>query len=78
LRRRYNIRPGHEIIVRVYAETEPFRDTTVVIEPRLLTTGEISSGEFPIDFERVIVARTLFRMESCRWFSLLAGGEPVI
>ena len=59
LRRRYNIRPGHEIIVRAYAETQPSNDTTVVIEPRLLTADEISSGDFPIEFERVIVARTL-------------------
>ena len=59
LNRRYNIQPGHAAIVRAYSEKKPFRDTTVVIEPRLLTADEIESGEFPIEFERILVARTL-------------------
>ena len=60
LNRRYNIRPGHATIVRAYFESELPRDTNVVIEPRLLTAAdEFESGEFPPEFELVLVSRTL-------------------
>lgn len=59
LRERFNIRPGHAMIVQAFTDIKPLADTDVVVEPRVLSTSQMMSADAPVEFERLIVGRTI-------------------
>ena len=59
LRSRINLRPRHGAVITAFTDAKPLKDTEVVIEPRILSEQEMSCENCPVEFERVIVARTL-------------------
>lgn len=42
-----------------FAETSPPVHTPGVVDKCILSADEFSSGEFPVEFERLVVARTV-------------------
>ena len=59
LRKRINFGPRHDAVITVFMGVKPSQDTEVVIEPRNLSENEMSCEGCPVEFGRVIVARTL-------------------
>ena len=58
LRDRINLRPRYAAVVTACTAVKPSHDTEVVIEPRILSENETSCENRPVEFERVIVARS--------------------
>ena len=56
---RIDLRPRHSAVITAFTNIKPLQDTEVIIEPRILSENEMSCDNRPVEFERVIVARTL-------------------
>ena len=59
LRKRINLCPRHGAIITAFTDVKPSHGTEVVIESCILSENELSCEDRPVEFERVIAARTL-------------------
>ena len=59
IRNRISLRPRHGAVITAFTDLKPSHYTEVVIEPRILSENEMSCDGRPVEFERVIVARTV-------------------
>ena len=56
---RIHLRPRHSAVITAFTDIKPLQDTEVIIEPRIRSENDMFCDNRPVDFERVIVARTL-------------------
>ena len=56
---RIDLHPRHSAVVTAFTDIKPLQDTEVIIERRILSENEMSCDIRPVEFEPVIVARTL-------------------
>ena len=66
---RIDLCPRRSVVITAFTDIEPLHDTEVIIELRILSKNEMSRDNRHVQFERVIVARTL-----TTW---IAGDESV-
>ena len=58
--KRIKLCPRHGAVITAFTDDVKLsHGTEVVIEPRILSENELSREDRPVEFERVIVARTL-------------------
>ena len=56
---RIDLRPRRSAVITAFTDIKPPQHTEVIVEPRILSENEMSCDNRPVEFERVIVARTL-------------------
>ena len=59
MRERVDLKPRHEAIVVAFTDSSPAHDSTVVVEPLIMSEREFLESSSPSVFEKIIVARTL-------------------
>ena len=59
LRERVDLKPIHEVLVVAFTDCPPAHDSTVVVEPLLMSERECLESSRSSVFEKIIVARTL-------------------
>ena len=59
MRERVDLKPRHEALVVAFTDCPPAHDSTVVVEPLIMSEREFLESSSPSVFEKIIVARTL-------------------
>ena len=59
MRERVDVKPRHEALVVAFTDCPPAHDSTVVVEPLIMSEREFLESSSSSVFERIIVARTL-------------------
>ena len=72
MRERVDVKPRHEALVVAFTDSPPAHDSTVVVEPLIMSERELLESSSPSVFEKIIVARTL------AWLSSRANCESVL
>ena len=59
LRERVDLKPRHEALVVAFTDFPPAHDSTVVVEPLIMSEREFLESSSPSVFEKIVAARTL-------------------
>ena len=59
LRERVDLKPRHEALVVAFTDCPPTHDSTVVVEPLIMSEREFLESSRSSVFKKIIVARTL-------------------
>ena len=59
LRERVDLNPRHEALVAAFTDCPPAQDSTVVVEPLIMSEREFLESSSSSVFDKIIVARTL-------------------
>ena len=59
MRERVDLKPRHEALVVAFTDCPPTHDSTVVVEPFIMSEREFLESSSSSVFEKIIVARTL-------------------
>ena len=59
MRERVDLKPRHEALVVAFTDCPPAHDSTVVVEPLIMSEREFLESSSSSVFEKIIVARTL-------------------